>query len=65
VEDSSSGLRAAAAAGMRVIAIPNAAFPPVAQALASADVVLPSIEDLNPQVVAGLGDPTESAPGNP
>lgn len=65
VEDSSSGLRAAAAAGMRVIAIPNAAFPPEAQALASADVVLSSIEDLNPQVVAGLGGHLESAPGNP
>jgi HAD superfamily hydrolase (TIGR01509 family) len=65
VEDSSSGLRAAAAAGMWVIAIPNAAFPPEAAALALADVVLPSIADLNPGVVAGLGGHPESALGNP
>jgi HAD superfamily hydrolase (TIGR01509 family) len=55
VEDSANGLRAAVAAGMRVIAIPNRAFPPDAEALALADVVLPSIEDLGPEVVAALG----------
>lgn len=55
VEDSANGLRAAAAAGMSVIAIPNRDFPPDAQALASADVVLPSIEALDPAVVAALG----------
>jgi HAD superfamily hydrolase (TIGR01509 family) len=56
VEDSTNGLRAAAAAGMRVIAVPNAAFSPEAEALALADVVLPSIAELNARVVAGLGD---------
>ena len=33
VEDSTNGLRAAAAAGMTVIALPNAAFPPAEDAL--------------------------------
>jgi HAD superfamily hydrolase (TIGR01509 family) len=55
VEDSSNGLRAAAAAGMRVIAIPNQAFPPDADALALADAVLPSIAALDAELVAGLG----------
>jgi HAD superfamily hydrolase (TIGR01509 family) len=55
VEDSSNGLRAAAAAGMRVIAIPNQAFPPDADALALADAVLPSIAALDAERVAGLG----------
>jgi HAD superfamily hydrolase (TIGR01509 family) len=54
VEDSSNGLRAASAAGMRVIAIPNAEFPPVADALDQADVILPSIAELLPETVAGL-----------
>jgi beta-phosphoglucomutase-like phosphatase (HAD superfamily) len=54
VEDSSNGLRAAAAAGMRVIAIPNQAFPPDADALALADAVLPSITALDVELVAGL-----------
>jgi HAD superfamily hydrolase (TIGR01509 family) len=54
VEDSSNGLRAAAAAGMRVIAIPNQAFPPDADALALADAVLPSIAALDAELVAGL-----------
>ena len=40
VEDSSNGLRAARAAGMRVIAFPNAHYPPAPDALALADVVL-------------------------
>jgi HAD superfamily hydrolase (TIGR01509 family) len=54
VEDSANGLRAGAAAGMRVIAIPNRAFPPGEQALESAAVVLASIEQLRPDVVAAL-----------
>ena len=55
VEDSANGLRAAAAAGMRVLAIPNADFPPPPAALALADVVLGSIESLEPSVVESLG----------
>jgi HAD superfamily hydrolase (TIGR01509 family) len=58
VEDSANGLRAAAAAGMAVIAIPNRDFRPDAAALASADVVLESIESLAPGVVARLGGST-------
>lgn len=53
VEDSSNGLRSAHAAGMRVVAIPNRAYPPAADALALADVVLDSIGALTPEVVAG------------
>ena len=53
VEDSTNGLLAAKAAGMRVIAIPNDAHPPAEEGLAAADVVLSSIEDLNTGVVMG------------
>jgi len=52
IEDSSNGLRAAHAAGMRVIAIPNAHYPPAADALALAAVVLASPADLTPALVA-------------
>ena len=55
IEDSSNGLRSAAAAGMSVIAIPNAAFPPDPDALALADAVLESIDALQPELVAELG----------
>jgi HAD superfamily hydrolase (TIGR01509 family) len=51
VEDSHSGIRSAKAAGMRVIAIPNASFPPDEEALGEADVVLPSLAELRPEVV--------------
>jgi HAD superfamily hydrolase (TIGR01509 family) len=47
VEDSGNGIRAARAAGMRVIAIPNRRFPPAADALALADVVLDSLGELS------------------
>ena len=47
VEDSGNGIRSAHAAGMRVIAIPNRRFPPSADALALADVVLESLEELH------------------
>ena len=53
VEDSGAGLAAASAAGMRVIAIPNLLYPPAADALARADIVLGSIAELTPEVVAG------------
>jgi HAD superfamily hydrolase (TIGR01509 family) len=53
IEDSANGLRAASAAGMRAIAIPNRTYPPDAEALRLADVVLESLADLRPEVVSG------------
>jgi HAD superfamily hydrolase (TIGR01509 family) len=53
VEDSSSGILSARAAGMRVVAIPNMRFPPGEEALSAADVVIPSIGELTPDVVEG------------
>jgi HAD superfamily hydrolase (TIGR01509 family) len=53
VEDSGNGIRAAQAAGMRVVAIPNRRYPPPPDALALADVVLDSVSDLTTPVVAG------------
>jgi hypothetical protein len=38
---------------MRVVAIPNRVYPPGEDALALADVVLGSLADLTPAVVAG------------
>jgi HAD superfamily hydrolase (TIGR01509 family) len=52
VEDSHNGIRSAKAAGMRVLAIPNRAFPPDTDALARADVVLDSLGELTPNAVA-------------
>jgi HAD superfamily hydrolase (TIGR01509 family) len=51
VEDSHNGIRSAKAAGMRVIALPNPHFPPDAEALAHADVVLRAIDELTPEVI--------------
>jgi HAD superfamily hydrolase (TIGR01509 family) len=53
VEDSHAGIRSAHAAGMRVIAIPNASYPPDAEALALADVTLDSLDELTPGAVEG------------
>lgn len=53
IEDSNNGILAARAANLRVIAIPNHEFPPGQDALAAADVVLGSLDDLTPDVVAG------------
>ena len=51
VEDSHNGILSAKAAGMRVIAIPNAHFPPDGDALAAADVVLDSLAELTAEAV--------------
>lgn len=54
IEDSSNGLRSAAAADMHVIAVPNREFPPDADALALADLVLGSLEELTPATIRSL-----------
>jgi HAD superfamily hydrolase (TIGR01509 family) len=51
VEDSHNGILSAKAAGMRVIAIPNAHFPPDEDALREADVVLDSLAELTADAV--------------
>ncbi len=52
VEDSRNGIRSAHAAGMRVIAIPNAHYPPSDDVLAAADVVLASLDELTVERVS-------------
>jgi HAD superfamily hydrolase (TIGR01509 family) len=51
VEDSASGIRSAKAAGMRVVAIPNAHFPPPDEVLELADLRLESLAALTPDAV--------------
>ncbi len=51
IEDSGAGLRAAAAAGMRVVAIPNTHYPPADDDLALADIVLGTIAELVPETL--------------
>ncbi|HTC73089.1 MAG TPA: HAD family phosphatase [Solirubrobacteraceae bacterium] len=52
VEDSANGLRAAAAAGMAVIAVPNREFPPGEEALGLADLEIESLEQLTAAAIA-------------
>ena len=54
VEDSANGLRSAAAAGLRVIAVPRPEYPPGPAALASAARVLGSLAELTPDTVRAL-----------
>jgi HAD superfamily hydrolase (TIGR01509 family) len=54
VEDSTNGLRSAAAAGLRVIAVPHPRYPPEPAALHAASLVLTSLADLTVQAVADL-----------
>jgi beta-phosphoglucomutase-like phosphatase (HAD superfamily) len=55
IEDSSNGLRSAAAAGLTVMAVPNAAYPPAEDVLALASVVVHSLDEITPESVASLG----------
>jgi HAD superfamily hydrolase (TIGR01509 family) len=53
IEDSSNGIRAAHAAGMRVIAVPNTHYPPSEDAVALAAAVAASPAELTPELVRG------------
>ncbi len=68
VEDSSNGLRAAHAAGLRVIAVPNHEFPPADDALALAEVVVGSTADVTPAlrpVLPHVGEPFQVTARDP
>ena len=53
VEDSHAGIRSAKSAGMRVIAIPNASYPPDEEAIELADAVVGSLDALTVDVLRG------------
>jgi len=55
IEDSHNGILAAVAAGMRVLAIPNRAFPPGEEALAAVHRTLESLDDLTVEAVGSSG----------
>nr|WP_230740841.1 HAD family phosphatase [Actinomycetospora endophytica] len=61
VEDSSNGIRAAAAAGMTVVAIPNPTYPPKPDAIALAGHVADGVEGARDELVALLDQATEGA----
>jgi HAD superfamily hydrolase (TIGR01509 family) len=54
VEDSSNGLRSAAAAAMAVIAVPNGAYPPAPDAVAAAALVIKNLDELTVEAVENL-----------
>jgi HAD superfamily hydrolase (TIGR01509 family) len=54
IEDSSNGLRSAAAAGMAVIAVPNEHYPPSEHALALAAACVRTLWEITPELVARL-----------
>jgi HAD superfamily hydrolase (TIGR01509 family) len=55
LEDSSNGLRAAVAAGMAVIAVPNPHYPPDGEALALAAARVEVVGDVTPELVERVG----------
>jgi HAD superfamily hydrolase (TIGR01509 family) len=54
IEDSANGLRAAKAAGMAVIAVPNPHYPPEDDALALADATVQVVGDVTPELVGAV-----------
>ncbi len=58
IEDSSNGLRSAAAAGMTVVAVPRSAYPPDPDALGLAAATLASLAEL-PAALSGMADTSD------
>jgi HAD superfamily hydrolase (TIGR01509 family) len=56
IEDSSNGLRAAAAAGLPVIAVPNPHYPPSDDALGLAAARIETLDELTPELVERVSD---------
>jgi HAD superfamily hydrolase (TIGR01509 family) len=56
IEDSANGIRAAVAAGMKVIAAPNQDFPPSQDALDLATLVIDRVSDLTNQTIEHAGN---------
>lgn len=54
IEDSGDGLRSAPRAGLSVIAVPNAAYPPTEDALALAAAVVHCLAEITPRLVASM-----------
>lgn len=54
VEDSSNGLRSAAAAGMTVIAVPNPHYPPAADALSLAAIAVEGVGAVTPGLIESI-----------
>ena len=54
IEDSSNGLRAAAAAVMAVICVPHGVYPPAEDALARTDLVVRSLDELSVEAIEKL-----------
>lgn len=54
IEDSTNGILAAVAAGMRTVAVPNRYSPPSSDALTSAARVITSIAELTPELIVEL-----------
>jgi HAD superfamily hydrolase (TIGR01509 family) len=65
LEDSGNGIRAARAARMRVLAIPNPRYPPPPDALAEVDAVLDSLSSLTAEVVRGEDGPAGPPSSSP
>ncbi len=53
VEDSANGVLAGKAAGAHVVLIPNPSVPPAEEAFDAADTVVPSLADLDPDMLPG------------
>ncbi len=64
VEDSTNGLWAALAARMRVVAVPNRAFPPDPDVVARAAVVVEDLTRLTPALVDPTGAPDPATPAD-
>jgi len=54
IEDSANGLRAAAAAGMPVVGVPNPHYPPGDDALALAAVVVAGVAEVTPELIGTI-----------